>query len=240
VIELKRPRDVSALFRDSLVIYGRHFGTFLALAAVVVAPVVLIVQGIGLEQLTADYDDSPSVAETVVPAVVDFLVIAPLVTAICIHALHSIAGGGSPGAGEAIVRGFEAFTPLFFAVVLVAIGVAAGLLVFVVPGVYLFVRWFFVPQVVVIEGLRAPAALQRGGELVTGIWWRTFGLIVLVNLAAALPALLLTTPFAGIASSTDRAVWSLVGTIVTATVTGPFVAIYATLLYYDLRARKGI
>jgi hypothetical protein len=109
-----------------------------------------------------------------------------------------------------------------------------------VPGVYLFVRWFFVPQVVVIEETRAPGALQRGGELVAGMWWRTFGLVVLVNLAVALPALLLTAPFAAIATSSERALWSMVGTIVTETVTGPFVAIYATLLYYDLRARKGI
>jgi hypothetical protein len=47
----------------------------------------------------------------------------------------------------------------------------------------------------------------------------------------------LLAPFAAIASSTDRAVWELVGTIVTTSVTTPFVALFSTLLYYDLLTR---
>ena len=35
------------------------------------------------------------------------------------------------------------------------------------------------------------------------------------------------------------AVWALVGSAVTTSVTTPFVALYSTLLYYDLLARAG-
>jgi hypothetical protein len=41
-----------------------------------------------------------------------------------------------------------------------------------------------------------------------------------------------------VAESTDRAVWALVGSAVTTSVTTPFVALYSTLLYYDLLARR--
>jgi hypothetical protein len=41
-----------------------------------------------------------------------------------------------------------------------------------------------------------------------------------------------------VAESADRAVWALVGTAVTTSVTTPFVALYSTLLYYDLLARR--
>ena len=177
VIELEQPRDVRALLRDSFTVYLRHFGTFLALGALVVVPSQVIVGGIGLEQLTADYDDtSPSWAETSIAAAVAYLVVAPLITAICVHALRSVAGGGSMGAREAIVKGFEAFTPIFFAVLLAAAGIALGLLL-IVPGIYLFVRWYFVPQAVVLEGARNTAALRASTRLVTGAWWRTFGLV---------------------------------------------------------------
>ena len=238
MIPLEQPRDVRALLRDSFAVYLRHFGTFLALGALVVVPSQVIVGGIGLEQLTADYDDSsPSWAETSIAAAVAYLVVAPLITAICVHALRSVAGGGSPGAREAIVKGFEAFAPIFFAVLLAAAGIALGLLL-IVPGVYLFVRWYFVPQAVVLEGARNTAALRASSRLVAGAWWRTFGLVVIVNVIVALAILVLGAPFTVLADSSDRALWALSGQIVATSVTQPFIALFSTFLYYDLRERK--
>jgi hypothetical protein len=238
-LELRRPRDVGSLFRDSLAVFGRHAWLFIALSAAVVVPVELIVEGIGLEMLTSSYDDSPTIAEAAIPTVVEFLVVTPIIAAICIYALHAIAEGGRPAPGQVFVAGFEAFTPLFAAVVLAAAGIALGLLALVVPGVYLAVRWFFVPQAVVMEGARGPAALSRSSQLVQGFWWRTFGLVLLANIAIAIPGLILLTPFTAIAESTDRAAWALVGSTLATSVTTPLVALFATFLYYDLLARKG-
>ena len=238
MIQLQRPRDITALFGDSLGVYLRHALVFILLSAAVVVPVHLIVLGVGLEQFTAAYDESPSAAEAAVPTVVSFLVIAPLITAICIHALRAVAAGGRPSAGPSFVAGFEAFTPLFFAIVLAAVGIVLGLLLLIIPGIYLAVRWFFVPQAVVLEDARGPDALTRSSAVVQGFWWRTFGLVIMVNLAAALPTLVLAAPFTAIASSSDRAVWAMLGTICAETVTAPFVALFSTLLYYDLRSRR--
>jgi hypothetical protein len=239
VIRLEQPRDVRALLRVSFTVYLRHFGTFLALGALVVVPSQVIVGGIGLEQLTADYDDtSPSWAETSIAAAVAYLVVAPLITAICVHALRSVAAGGSPGTREAIVNGFESFAPIFFAVLLAAAGIAVGLLLFVVPGVYLFVRWYFVPQAVVLEGARNAAALRASSRLVAGAWWRTFGLVLLVNVIVGLAIFVLGAPFTVLANETDRALWALAGQIVATSVTQPLIALFSTFLYYDLRERK--
>jgi hypothetical protein len=238
VIRLEQPRDVRALLRDSFNVYLRHFGTFLALGALVVVPSQLIVGGIGMEQLTADYDTTAGWAETSIAAAVAYLVVAPLITAICVHALHSVAAGGSPGRREAIVKGFESFTPIFFAVLMAAAGIALGLFLLIVPGVYLFVRWFFVPQAVVLEGTRNAAALRASGRLVAGEWWRTFGLVVLVNVIVALMIFVLGAPFTVLANETDRALWALSGNILATAVTQPFIALFSTFLYYDLRERK--
>jgi hypothetical protein len=238
-LELVRPRDITALFGDSLGVYLRHAGTFLALSAAVVVPVQLAVQGVGMEQLTAPYDDSPGVAETAVPTAVSLLVVAPLINAICIHALRMVEAGERPAARVALVMGFEAFAPIFFAVVLAAIGIAIGLLLLILPGVYVAVRWYFVPQAVVIEGRRTTAALAGSSQVVQGFWWRTFGLVVLVNVAVLVPGVVLSTPFTALADGTDRQVWSLLGAVGAETVTAPFVALFSTLLYYDLRARRG-
>jgi hypothetical protein len=236
VIELERPRDAGALLRDSLVVYLRHFWTFLALGALVVVPSEVIVSGVGLDQLTAGYDSSPTFAEAAIPAVVSYLVVAPLITAICVYALRSVAAGGSPGAREATVKGFEQFSPIFFAVLLAALGILLGA-VLIVPGLYLFVRWYFVPQTVVLEGAHRAAALRGSGRVVEGFWWRTFGLIVLVNVVALVFAVILGAPFTAAADRADRAIWALVGEIVASSVVQPFGALYSTLLYFDLRAR---
>jgi hypothetical protein len=237
-LQLRQPRDVGALFGDSLRVFISHAWLFVLLSAAVVIPVEIIVEGIGLEMLTSPYDESPPLVESIAPTVVGFLVVTPIITAISIYALHSIAEGKRPSAGQVFVAGFEAFTPLFGAVLLAAIGIAAGFVALFVPGIYLLIRWYFVPQAVVIEDARGPAALTRSSEIVQGSWWRTFGLVVLANVAVALPALLLLAPFNAIASSSDQAVWALVGTIIASSVTTPFVALYSTLLYYDLLARR--
>jgi hypothetical protein len=237
-LPLRRQRDVGELFRDTLAVFRRHALLFVLLSAAVVIPAELIVEGIGMEMLTSSYDSTPPIAGTVIPTIVEFLVITPIIAAICIYALHQIADGERPSAGQVFVAGFEAFTPLFAAVALAAAGIALGFVALIVPGIYVAVRWYFVPQSVVIEGARGTQALSRSGLLVTGFWWRTFGLVLLANVAIAIPGFILLAPFTAVAESTDRAVWALIGSAVTTSVTTPFVALFSTLLYYDLLARR--
>ena len=237
-LQLRRPRDIGALFGDGLGVYVGHFWTFLGLAAAIVVPAELIVSGVGLRQLSAPYEESPSAVEVAIPSIVSFLVIAPLVTATCIYALHAVAEERPPSAWRAITAGLDAFPPIFFAIVLAALGIALGLVLLIVPGVYLAIRWFFLPQAVVIEEAHGAEALRRSGEVVQGFWWRTFGVVLAANLAAAVAGLLLLLPFEALARETDREIFSLVATTVTETLTGPFVALVSTLLYYDLTTRR--
>jgi hypothetical protein len=238
VIRLDRARDISAMFGDALTMYGRHFTAFFVLGAAIVLPANLIVSGIGLDQLGARYDDQSSAAEAVIPSLVSFLVVAPLVTATCIHALREAAMGRAPSLGRALNAGFEVFAPVFAAVLLAAMGIALGLVALIVPGVYLAIRWYFVPQSVFLQGARGMGALRRSGETVRGFWWRTLGIVLLANLAATIPALLILVPFDAIARSADRELWALVGTGLAQSLTTPFVALISTLLWFDLLARR--
>jgi hypothetical protein len=237
-LELRRPRDISALFGDALRAYWRHAGAFLLISAAIVIPADLIVRGIGMQQLTGPYNNSPSLAETLLPAILSFLVVAPLITATCIYALRDIAAGTAPRAGRALAAGLEAFRPIFLAVLLAALGIALGLFLLVIPGLYLVVRWYFVPQAVVLEDAHGPAALTASGQVVQGFWWRAFGMVALTSLAGTLPSFVLITPFAAIAKSADRALWGLIGQMAAEIVSTPFVALVSTLLYFDLRSRR--
>ncbi len=238
--ELERPRAFGEILVDALRVLGRHPATFLAISLAVVAPVQLVVSGVGLEQLTGPYSSRMSAAELGISTAVSFLVIAPLITATAIHALQAIGAGEGPRARASLQAGLDAFAPLFAALVLAAAGIALGLIALIVPGIYLAVRWFFVPQTVVLESARGAAALRASADVTKDAWWRTLAIALVANLAAVLPALLIATPTAAAAKALDLQVVALAGSILTEALTAPFVALVATLLYFDLKARRAL
>ncbi|MEX2195890.1 MAG: glycerophosphoryl diester phosphodiesterase membrane domain-containing protein [Thermoleophilaceae bacterium] len=237
-VDLSRPRDLGRLISDGFGLYVRHFGVFVTIAAAVVIPVEVIVSGIGLEQISSGFGDDPTAAETAIPLVVSYLVTVPLITGMTIYALLRAAGGEDPSSRASIAAGLDVFAPVFGAVILAAVGIAAGLFLFIVPGVYLAVRWYFVAQAVVIDGRRGSAALRRSGELVTGEWWRVLGVAIVVNLIVIIPAAVVGLPLSLAAEQADRAVLGLAGSILAQLVTVPYIAIVGTLLFFDLSARK--
>jgi hypothetical protein len=237
-LDLAHPRDVGPLLGDALALYVRNFPTVFAVSAAIVVPVQLIVSGLGLEELTASYRESPTTAEILVPTAVSFLVVVPLIAAATIHVLQTLAAGQRPRPIPALQAGLDLFTPVFVAVLLAGLAIALGLTLLILPGIYLAVRLFFVAQAVVIDGARSTDALRRSWSVSDGNWWRIFGVALLANLIAFLPGTLIVAPFESFAESADRQAISLAGMILTETLTAPFVALVSTLLYHDLCARR--
>jgi hypothetical protein len=236
-LELLRARDLGELFGTSFSAYLRHFLPFMAIGAAVVIPVELVVSGIGLGQLTKGYDTSVTSGEQIIFVAELYLIVSPLVTAMVVHALLAMADGHKPRAGAAIVSGLEAFRPMFVAVLIAAAGVVLGLFLFILPGIWLFVRWAFVPQAVVLDGRRGVASLQRSAELVTGSWWRVFGIALFTGIAAAIPAVLISFPVDAWAKAADSQAISLIGQMFASVLVTPFQVLMLTLLYFDLLAR---
>lgn len=235
-LELERPRDISELFGTSFRVYWANLGRLIAIAAAVSAPVNVIVLGIGLEELSSGYDASPSAGESVVLFLTPLLT-TPLITAMTVVLLLDLRDGREPSARAAIQRGLDLFAPLLVAEILVVAGMTAGLLLLVLPGIYVAVRWYFVPQAVVVDDVRASRALGRSGELVEGSWWRVFRIVILITVIGGVTSLALTVPLGLAADAADRAALSLLGQILSETLIAPFGAVAATLLYFDLRAR---
>lgn len=237
-LDLARQRGIGELLGDAFGIYLRNFGTVFAIGLAVVLPVQLIVSGIGLEELTSGYRSNDSTAELLIPTSVSYLVVAPLIAAAAIHLLRAVADGKRPHAGSSIQAGLDVFAPVFLAVLLAGAGTAIGLTLLILPGIYVLVRWYFVPQAVVIDDARAAEALRGSWRLTGGYWMRTFGVILLANIAAFLPASLLLLPLQALAESADRQAIALAGMIVTESLTAPFIALVSTLLFFDIRARR--
>ena len=235
--ELHRPRTLGDLLSDGFSIFFSNFLTFVALAAVVIVPVELIVSGIGLGQLFSDYDSTPAVAAQVMPAVVDALVVTPLVIAMTLYALLAVSEGRRPAFGATVQAGLDAFAPVFLAVLIAASLTVVSAITIVGP-IFLAVRWYFVPQVVLLERRRGWEALQGSWELVSGSWWRVFGIVLVTNLVVGIAGVLARAPFLAAADALDSGAVFLVGSIVVGVLSAPIVAIVSSLLYFDLRARR--
>ena len=136
---------------------------------------------------------------------------------------------------------------VFSAVLFVGGGVAVflGLIVFVGALAAMFfvsVRWTIYQQAIMLERAGAAEALSRSWRLVSGSGWRVFGYVILVGLAVGLLGLVTGTvpSVLGLDSTTATDVaLSTALQLATSVLVAPFVPIVLTLLYYDLRFRKG-
>lgn len=130
---------------------------------------------------------------------------------------------------------------------LLGVPVALGL------AVYLYVAFSLASPAIVLERRGVRASLRRSRQLVRGAWWRTFGILLLVNVIAQFLAGILSVPFTvgtllvsyltggGDGMNPYEILPLLVtalGTIVAAAVTWPFTAVSTALLYVDRRIRR--
>jgi hypothetical protein len=236
-VELHRARDLNALISESFSLYRRHLWTFLAISVVVVVPVDSIVLGVGLGQFTGGYNSTPAPASAVVPILVGVLVVSPLVSVMVLKALLEMSAGREPRAMKAIQDGLDAFPAVFWPVLLGVLCEIGTLFTIILPLV-LLVRWFFVPQIVMVEDRRGPEALRASWELTRGFAWRVAGLVLVVPTLFALAAFLIATPLAALARSLDSEAMNLAANAFAQTLVAAPLGIFAALLYFDLRARQ--
>lgn len=115
----------------------------------------------------------------------------------------------------------------------------------IAAGVFVFVRWSFVQQSVVLEGKGAVEALGLSWRLVAGSTWRVLGYTLLLGLVVGAIGLAFGFVSAAIGGSnppTDPgaiAAQSLVNGLA-GIIVGPLSLVPLTLLYYDLSWRRAM
>lgn len=237
-IDLTRPRELGQLVEDSWRLFKGNLGLFVTIALVVVIPADLLVLGVGLGELWSDHRDSSDIGPSAFGAVLHLLVVQPLVTAACIAAVMALGSGEQPTAGWSVARGFDRWGPVLAAVILGGLATVAGLIAFVIPGIWLAVALYFASQAVVAEGHSPIEALRRSRELVRGQWWRVFGIGVFFSVLIGVLSSLVGAGADAIAQSTDRQVFSLLGTMFADVFAVGFTAVASTLVFFDLRVRS--
>ncbi|MEU7602476.1 hypothetical protein [Streptomyces sp. NPDC041003] len=136
-----------------------------------------------------------------------------------------------------------------------------GVFLYMPVAVWLMTRFSFAPAAAVLEEMRPVAALRRSAQLVSGDWWRVFGITMLGYLVAGAVGYIIQMPFsmvgmiplfptlmAGDGADVDPSqlisaivvylIASLVGGLLSAVFQYGFPQLVIALLYVDQRIRK--
>jgi len=103
---------------------------------------------------------------------------------------------GQPAELGDAFSGFSlAFLPLMLASLVSTLLTTLGVLLLILPGIYLAVSYTFIYLLIVDQKLEFWSALEVSRRVVTSQWWRVFGLVLLGAIIAALGVIALFIGF---------------------------------------------
>lgn len=265
------PRSFGRLMDAAFGIYTKRFVPLAKIAAIIFIPLTAVIFAIDLwayapiGRAEADFDDllrldnkivdSGRILTGTVLQVVISVIGLLLVVGASLRGASEIYLGREPEVGRSLRfaarrAGSMLWIILLMMLAIFGLGIVAallgviGILLFLLLGVFLLVRWWLAMPSLLFEDKRGVSAMRRSSELVADHWWRVFGVLLVIGIfvtivGSLLPELIING-FQGIGEDNFN-LWLLLydvlnslGTILTA----PILAAATVVLYYDLRVRK--
>jgi hypothetical protein len=116
---------------------------------------------------------------------------------------------------------------------LAGLGIVVGLILLIVPGLYLITIWAVIAPAIVIEGTRVGESFGRSQNLVKGNGWQVFGTLVIIFILNAAVSSVLQAIF-----GRDTFLGGLLGTLIPNLIFAPVGALAVSVLYFELRRVK--
>ena len=137
--------------------------------------------------------------------------------------------------GEVFSRVSPSILPLLVAGLLAGLGIVAGLVLLVIPGLFLMTIWAVIAPVIVLEKRPPLGSFGRSRELVRGHGWTVFGIVVITGLLTGIASSILQAAF----SFLPRFLEILLGGTIAQAIVAPFSAIALAITYFRLRDAHG-
>jgi hypothetical protein len=246
-----RPLALGEILDVSIKLVRRNWRTLATLVLIAAVPVAIVSLLITTSTTTYDpttdvrtRDDGSAYGAGVAVHQLLQLVLYLLATVACFGAIadgylgrrpewRSSLGFAARRAPMALVMGILAF-----------LGIVAGFIALIIPGIFLAVRWSVALPALLLERRGPVAALGRSWRLVKGFWWKVFGtlfvaylLVFVLSLAIGGVVGFLLGVFTSVDSLLGLTLQEAVGVVVEV-FTLPFTAAVIVVLYTDLRVRK--
>ncbi len=242
-----RPRSFSEIIDVVFKTYLENFAPLIIIVAVVTGPILLLQ---GLIQLTV-FNDIAQVPVDEIDSLSDIISGEQIASSVILGLLGWIASALSSGAlvkavadihlGRTVVwqdsirYALTRLAPLLLGSFLFGLGVAVGIVLFIVPGIILAVSWAVFAPAVVIENQGGAESLARSWQLMSGRRWPSFGAFFAMFLIAGIIGGLLGRVLG------DGDSFTFVDVIVSTAIsilTTPLLSITVVILYFELRARR--
>jgi hypothetical protein len=229
--EIERARSAFDLLGATIDVYRRYPWLFPILAFTVVVPyevIVLLATGTG-PLGGADL----SLGTSMLLLAIESFVIGPVTSALLVHAVDDVREGRDPTIGSVARRGLLTMPVVVAAAIISSLGIAAGFIALIIPGIYLSLRWAVVAQAAALEEEGWIDALRRSFELTDKNLMHILGVLLLVGLIGGGAIYLVAL---GFDNATTTASSFIVGTVAEVFVRS-FTALASALLFFDLKAR---
>lgn len=226
--------SIGIVLDEAWTLYTRFFLRFFAIALVVFVAINLLY---ALVESAISADNDGAAFLLAIFALVTTVVGTTWLQGAFVYAVQDARDGSFEASlGEVFSRVSSSIAPLLVAGLLAGLGIAVGLILLIVPGLFLLTIWAVIAPVIVIEKRRALESFGRSRELVRGHGWTVFGIVLITGLLSAIASTLLQAAF----SFLPRFFEVLVGSTVAQAVVAPFSAIALAITYFRLRdARSG-
>ena len=234
-----RPLGLAGIMRTALVSYRATPLPFILVALVSTLPEAILLIGSQIAYGGPSTRLRELVQEllTLIPQLVLGQLSIAATTVLILHLLN----GQPANSGVALERVAERFWPLVAVVVITALGILAGFLALLFPGIYLFVVWLVAPIAVVTEERSIREAIGRSVALVRrhflwvlGSW---LAIQITVGLAGLLISELISIPLGGVGGTLGIVLRGL-GAFVALTLVAPVGNAGVALIYVDLRVHE--
>lgn len=223
---------LGAVLDETWTLYTRFFVRFFVIALIVFAIIDVLY---ALLLAAIDGESAGSVAVTGVLALVATIVGGMWLTGALVHVVVDARDGTlDTTVGEAFAKARPFIGTLLLASLLAGLGIIGGVILLVVPGIILAVRWSLVAPAVVLEQRAVKASLGRSNELVKGTSWTIFALILILTMIGGIASSLLQAAFSAFPQFIEIAV----GQTIANAVVQPFSAIALTLAFLRLREAR--
>ena len=220
-------------------VISRNFVIFLAAAALIMLPIVAI----------DFYNGTPNAVASGLAKGWRMAAVAFTVQIVCTYLLQAslVRGaitdmnGEKPSLGSALSTGFGLIVPVFIISILFLLGMAAGMILLIVPGIMLAVAWAVVIPVRVVENTGISETFGRSRALTKGYRWPIFWLVILYTIAAILTGALIgviTGVSFGRAAAVNGNVPYIVMTWAVQVVLAIVSSVGVSAVYYELRTVK--
>lgn len=177
-----QPTDfsISNVFSNTFGVIGRNAALFLGLSLIIVGVPQLLLGLLVTPQATdpmALFTSVATLLASVAGYILYFFLTIVLQSSLIVASANDLAGR-PVNFGACVTSAIGKLFPLIGLGIVMAIALTFGFLLFIIPGVILYLMWMVAVPVMMVENLSVFDSLSRSSRLTSGSRWKLLGLIV--------------------------------------------------------------